>query len=152
MRYYMLIIALFSTAVDVAFADAYKWENSNKEVEYSQVPPEDVESTGIATPPPSSTTAPPSSPNTSALTDQQKKERREKAIREATDEVAKEEAEVKAENCKRAQKALHDLQLKPRIKFIDQEGNTTMLTPEQREEEIRKAQEGINTNCPPAPK
>lgn len=123
-------------------ADAYKSENSEG-VEYTQVPPEGRPAMSIAPPPP----PPPASSNAVTTKQENATEQTMSKQEKALQAVTKEEADIKAKNCDQFKKYLADLESKPRIRLIDAEGQVTMLTEEQRNAEIKKAQDGISQNC-----
>jgi hypothetical protein len=126
------------TLVGTAFASAYKSENSNKEVEYSQLPPDNENAVKIElpSPAPSSTST---TQNAKKLLDQpQKEEKKDKIMTQQ---------EAAAHNCQEFKTYLNNLQATEKIKLIDPQGNAVLLTQEQRAAEIEKANEGIKKYC-----
>lgn len=141
-------LSILSFAVSSgAFASAYKTENSDKQVEYSQMPPDNAQATEIPPPPPPSSSAQSEQTGAQQLIDQQQKkeimDKREKALNDAKEE----EEKAMAHNCEQFRTYLSNLESKERIKLIDPQGNAVLLSQEQRAAEIAKANEGINTYC-----
>lgn len=132
---------------NAALASAYKWENNDKQVEYSQMPPDNAQVTEIPPPPAPASSAQTEQAGAQQLIDQQQKQevtdKREKALNDAKTE----EAKAMAHNCEQFRTYLNNLQSKERIKLIDPQGNAVLLSQEQRNAEIAKAKEGIKTYC-----
>lgn len=138
----MLVLVMSSTA----WASAYKWENSDKQVEYSQMPPDNAQATEIAAPPPPASGST-SQSNAQQLVDQQQKQEATDKVQKALNEAKEEEDKAMAHNCEQFRTYLSNLESKERIKLIDSQGNMVMLTQEQRTAEIDKAHEGIKKYC-----
>lgn len=139
-------ILVLTTATTFAFANAYKWENKNNEVEYSQMPPENQDATVIAAPPTPSSSAQEEKKAADALQDKFKKEDSDNAKNKAKEAIKAEEKRVMDYNCNLAKKYLADLQSKERIKLTTN-GQTVLLSQEQRTEEIKKTEEAVKKYC-----
>jgi hypothetical protein len=135
-----------------AFASAYKWENSDNQVEYSQNPPDHVPATEIPIPPPSSpdvgTTE---QEKVQGMIEQQKSERMNSKQQKALQEAQDENAAAMAKNCEQFQTYLTNLQSKERVKLIQPDGSGILLSQEQRTAEIEKAKAGVAKYCTPEP-
>jgi len=142
----------FIVACSVAFsvnATVYKWTDSNGEIQYSENPPLNVDSTPL-----SIQSAPSSSANeeikryekiNKQFSAMSEKEQAEKAKAEK----AAEEAHLKKINCERAKTHLQSMESQPRIRLENAQGNVTALTTEERDADIKRTKEDIEKYCTP---
>ncbi len=140
-------VIVLATATSFAFANAYKWENKDNQVEYSQVPPPNTEATEITPPPPPSSSAP-----TEIKQMQNLNEKLNKQEEKAAEEKAKQAKEAainkdKQYNCDLAKKHLADMESKARIRLLDNKGGALQMSQEQRAEEIQKTKDAIEQYC-----
>lgn len=141
-------IIVLTTATTLTFANAYKWENKNNQVEYSQVPPENEEATVIPPPPPPPSSAAEESKNIKNIENKFKQADEAAAKQKIKDEKKAAIAHDKNYNCNLAKQHLADIQSKARIKLMDN-GSSVLLSQEQRTEEIQKTEEAIKKYCNP---
>ena len=150
MRVLVIILFLFSALfASTVCATAYKWENKDNQVEYSQVPPQTGAVTPIDAPPPPPSATQSQDSASSLIEGQQKqeiKDKREKALEQAQGE----EASAMAKNCEQFKAYRDNLESKARIKLINADGSAVLLSQEQRAAEIQKAEDGIKTYCQPS--
>ncbi len=138
---------LAAFCASAALADIYKWVDEDGNVHYTSKPPLDdgVEVENIKPLPQFD-----SSGAVDALREKQ-------AIGEAVDtykedtaalkESKKKRAAVRKENCEKLRAKLANVQSRGRIKGVDEEGNITRTTEEERQRRIRDAQEKIKIWC-----
>lgn len=140
----LLLLCLTSS---IATATAYRWTDENGQIIYSQQPPTNQNTTQIKAPPPAASSAPAEKTSAQKLIDAEKASEvkaNEQQQAAAIDNIT---AEEKYENCLKARQQLANLQLKNRIKMIGPDGQATMLSEQQKLEEIAKTREAIKAYC-----
>lgn len=127
------------------FAAMYKWVDEDGITHYTQQPPPDgIEAETIKPPPKVDTgTAAPQPGSQNVLTDERKEE--QEKTKETETDTALNEAEM-AEKCRQAKARLKSFE-RPRISVVDEKGNYTRLSEEQREAELAKSKEYVKEFC-----
>ena len=170
-----LLVAI-SLALCVALpasAQMYKWVDSNGKVHYSdKPPPSNIKTEKLRAPPPAPATSVPmpsetkgspkqdaakggakqdaakGGPKTPAEQEQAFRKRQMDAAKAQEDEAKKlSQARDKAENCRRAQAAVANLQAGGRQMRIDQKGERVFLDEQQIAQETAKAQQEAAAAC-----
>ncbi|MHC8440685.1 MAG: DUF4124 domain-containing protein [Candidatus Eutrophobiaceae bacterium] len=146
MNYTRLIIlsALFGLCSPLG-AVIYKWTSEDGNVNYTQTPPpEGIDAQKIApTPAPAGDPQPIADPITKAQQRNASREQEKAAKEQATD--AAEEAKIRT-SCANARKRLETFQ-NPRIRVNSADGTGKRLGEEERQAELKRAQDYINGNC-----
>ncbi len=140
----LLLLCLTSS---IASANAYRWTDENGQVIYSQQPPPNQNATQIKAPPPPASSAQTEQTSAQKLIDTEKaaeEKAKEQEQAAAIDNITAEEKQV---NCLRARQRLTNLQLRNRIKMIGPDGQATMLSEQQKLEEINETKEAIKAYC-----
>jgi hypothetical protein len=162
MKRLLVAIWLILCLAPPAFAQMYKWVDSEGKVQYSDKPPPSNIKTEKLRNPASATSAPAASegksgakkdavkpgPKTVAEQEQAFKKRQldaAKAQQEAGQKQA--EAREKAENCRRAKAAVTSLQIGGRQMRIDEKGERAFLDDQQVAQEMAKAQQEAAAAC-----
>lgn len=145
--WFQLIIASFLLLPNISNAEAYRYQDENGQTVYTQIPPTNVNATPIKPPPP---------PASSGMDEKAAMEKKINDEKEAAAKTQKEQAlatinamteEEKHENCLKARQQLANLQLRNRVKMIGPDGQATMLSETQKNEEIAKTREAIKAYC-----
>jgi len=132
----------------ISHAKLYKWVDADGNTHYTQSPPPD----GIAT----EDVKLPASVNidteqaTKSFEAQQKKQQElsEENEKEEKEQMRQEErAELKKDNCKKAKAKYDNVYNTGRIRAVDEEGNVTRATEEERQRRIADAQGKIEKWC-----
>lgn len=131
------------------YATAYKWIDANGQTQYSQTPPAQKDVIIINAPPKASSTAEKEIETANNLQKQLQKQDDDAVAAKEKEKKSQAEAKLKAINCERAKTHLTNMESKVRVRLTDAAGNTTQLTPLQREEDIQRTKERIKENCPP---
>ncbi|NKB97406.1 MAG: DUF4124 domain-containing protein [Pseudomonadales bacterium] len=162
------LIALFTTPT--AFADTYRWLDSNGVVNYSERKPRGVPSAQVtvvsdrATKRSSTqnTNAIPvpvvSNPTTSRTSTQPTRsadrENLNPSQQAMLDKLQSAEAQrqaqveqIRMDNCRRSRRVLANLSNTGRIRVVDESGEQLVLSEDDRTQRISEAQQGIATNC-----
>ncbi|MTI64104.1 MAG: DUF4124 domain-containing protein [Methylophaga sp.] len=143
-------LCLVSAALLLSFsvhAQIYKWVDENGQTHYSQQPPESGQAEMIDVPPP-----PPINPDEARdevqelIEQQQAAEQAELEAEQQARQAAEQEA-VREENCRIARENLRSYQNNPGRRIMDQEGNVTRLTEEDRQQKIQEFQEQVDLYC-----
>ena len=132
---------------NAAMAKTYKWVDENGVTQYTATPPPTGDFKAIK---------PPSKPAVDPAKAQgefdkrleafnKRKEETDKAKSEANEQAAK-DAEAK-KNCEQAKKNLNLLQTKVRVRYKEKDGTVRYLTDEEREANLKRAQEAIKSHC-----
>jgi len=148
----LLIVAAGLGFAGACFAanTVFQWTDDNGVVQYTDQPPTDRTYKTIK-----STSAPPSAARAQEALAEQRKQQAEAAT-EAEGKMAFQEEQrkrdelaqqVREENCTSGQSNLKTLTEHSRIRVMGTDGEVRYLTEEERQDEIRKAQEMIDTNC-----
>lgn len=144
--------ALFAAG---ALAQAYKWVDRDGKVRYGDVPPPGVKATPLRPPPPGvgapTASAPPSDAKKDAkpLTPEQAFRKRQEDAEKERDKQAKagQEAQLKRENCTRAQEVLRGLESGDRIARTDTKGERYYLDDAQVAQERARARQSVQEWC-----
>lgn len=152
MNKYFLILALLTSAT--SFAGLNKWVDENGKVHYSdQPPPSGVQAETLRPAPAPATdnasgSTVPAAPKTIAEREAEFR-KAQQAKKEAADKAAKEQAiaETDKANCTAAQQNLRTLQADMRLTELNEKGERSYLSDEQRQQRIAKAQQDISTFC-----
>jgi hypothetical protein len=149
MRHALICLSIITILLTSnAFASAYKWENSDNQVEYSQNPPGSESATEIPIPPPSSPdTGTTEQQKVEKMIGEQKSEAMNAKQQKALQEAQNENAAAMANNCEQFQTYLTNLQSKERVKIINPDGTALLLSEEQRAAEIERAKAGVAKYC-----
>lgn len=142
------IFCLLFTYTGVSYSTIYKWVDEHHQVYYSEKPPPAQHSVTIVTP-----HVPPSSSAVEAQSVAEKLEakfsKEKQAALEEREKAEKKEKEtaLRQANCKQAKATLQTLNMSGRLKYTDANGNTTLLTDEERAIQIERAQAVIKQDC-----
>lgn len=128
----------------VMSAGIYKWEQDGT-VHYGERPPPDVDAVLM-------------NPRTGADTERAQEQLEEQREQLETMDRARElraereaeqaaEADAKRQNCENARTNLSEAQARTRLLMEQDDGELAMMTEEQRQEQIRKAQEMVDKYC-----
>ena len=141
----VIVLALLTLApLPNASAAAYKWVDQNGETHYSQMPPPDANVQVIKTPRSSST---PGTAQQPAATSKQPDTGKPAGDQTPQAKAKVEDAQIRAENCATARRNLEMLQTKSRVNVKDQNGLYHRLTEEERQAQIKDAQQQIDEFC-----
>ena len=136
-----IVVALACAFAAAASAQQYKWTDKNGRVQYGDAPPAGVKATPLRpTPPAPAAAAKPAQPDAAKKAQQAAKDRDKLAQDQQT-------AQVKKENCARAQDYLRNLQSGQRLSGIDSKGERYYLDEAQIAQETAKAQRGVQEWC-----
>lgn len=145
---FMLVIAALAGG---AFAQQYKWVDENGRVRYGDVPPPGVKATALKPPPPGAATPAPDAKNDVAkpLAPEQGFRKRQEELQREREEHAKAEqdAQIKRENCQRAQDMLRTFESGQRIARTDSKGERYYLEDAEISRETAKARESVREWC-----
>lgn len=138
------ILSLFASAT---FAEIYKWSDQNEQINYSQQAPKNLPYTIIEI------RQPPVIDPTIAqkqIDDLIKQQEAEEKVR--LDETTKQESDADKqkrfeENCLIAKDNLLKYQNNPGRRMIDEQGNVTRPTEEERQQKIQESQDNVNKYC-----
>jgi hypothetical protein len=152
MRKAFLLAALLAFAA-AASAQQYKWTDPNGRVQYGDTPPPGVNATQLGPPSAASAPAPdtkaaPKGPLTPAEQEAEFRKRQIDAEKEREKQAhAQQQAEVKRENCARAQEYLRTLESGQRIARTDSKGERYYLEDVQIAQETSGAREDVRKWC-----
>lgn len=141
----VVILTSSFTIPNISYAEMYKWVDEEGNTHYTEKRP----AGNITT----ETIGPPSSVDTDAaqktLSDSTKKadKIRDERIKKS-EELEKEEQELsqKKEKCEKARKAQASYE-RPRVNYVDDEGNRRRGTEEERQLDLAKAKENVKKLC-----
>lgn len=145
----LLLVALLFAAAG-ASAQQYKWVDRNGRVQYGDTPPPGANAQRLRTP--SGSAAPQPAAKSGARTpgdpETEFRKRREAAGKEQEKQAgAEQEAQIKKENCARAQAAARDLQSGQRIVRTDAKGERYFLDDAQVAQEAARARQLVQEWC-----
>jgi hypothetical protein len=148
----LLALSSFLVAAPSALAQQYKWVDRDGKVRYGDVPPPGVNATRMKPPAQGSASAPAAAAKKDAgkpLTPEQAfRKRQEDAAKEReTQAKADQEAQLKRENCDRAQAALRTLESGQRISRTDAKGERVFLDESQVAQETARARQTVSQWC-----
>lgn len=138
------VILLSMTAFN-AQARIYKWVDTDGMTHYTQQPPPaGIEGKTITPPPDVDTEA------ARKRLEQQQEQSQEylKQRQDSAEEQQKKQQEMQAsrEQCQQARTRLHSFQ-NPRVNFVGKDGARRRATEQERERELKKAQDYLDKNC-----
>jgi Domain of unknown function (DUF4124) len=142
----LVVSLLFATA---AAGQQYKWVDKDGKVRYGDVPPPGVNAS-VLRPPATGSAAPAQAKDAAkALPPEQAFRKRQEDVLTEREMQAKAEqdAQVKRENCSRAQDALRTLESGQRISRTDSKGERYFLDDAQIAQETAKARESVGQWC-----
>lgn len=140
----IIIISSLSYSM-MSIAQVYKWTDADGTTHYTQTPPpKDIEAIKIKSPPPVDTE---SANEELRLKKKRLDKTREQRLKHA-EKREKEEQEKKLadQNCQRARARLATYQ-KPRVNLVDEAGNYTKITEEERLSELTKSKDLVDEHC-----
>jgi len=142
-------VLMLAAVAGGAVAQQYKWVDENGKVRYGDVPPAGVQATPLRAPATGSAAPSPEANNARALTPEQEFRKRHEDAQKERDMQAKadQDAQVKRENCSRAQDALRTLESGQRISRTDSKGERYFLDEAQIAQETAKASESVGQWC-----
>jgi hypothetical protein len=148
-----LLLALLILISANAFAAVNKWVDAQGRIHYSDQPPPTSEVKAEALRSTSNTegsagTSAPAAPKTIAEREAELK-KAQQAKQEAADKAAQKQAaeEIKKSNCAAAQQYLRSLQSGVRMMEVGPNGEQSIVTDEQRQQRLEKAQKDVSTHC-----
>ncbi len=145
--WFQWMIATIFLMPNLVNAEAYRYQDENGQTVYTQNPPTNVNATPIKPPPP---------PASSGMNEKAAIEKKIADDKAAEVKAKKDQAladinamteEEKRENCLKARQQLANLQLRNRVKMISPDGQVTMLSEAQKNEEIAKTRAAIKDYC-----
>lgn len=146
MKYFVLIAAVCLTST-AAYAEIYQWKDANGKIVISDKPPMGAtqQQKTFASESPASGTA---APKTTADKDMEFR-KRQKEAQDSAEKSNKEQAAAAAnkESCESARRYLKSLESGERISQTDDKGERYYLEDSQRNQEIAKTRQSIQTNC-----
>ena len=146
LRLSCLAFVLFFFAAN-SYADVYKWIDEDGQVHYSQQPPPGQQAEMIKAPPPPAIDPAKAQQEIDTLIEQQKAD--ELASEDKTIQAGKEQEranQLKA-NCQAAKRNLKAYQDNPGRRLMDDKGNVTRPTEEERQQKIRESQQKVKEFC-----
>jgi hypothetical protein len=143
-----LIIAHFSRPL---FAEVYKWEDADHNINYSETPPNNVDATPMSPPPPPSSSAEQERAALQKLNDNFNKNTEAAINAQKNAAMKNNEAKIRKTNCERAQIHLKNMLYHPRERLTDAQGDTRQLTNEERDKDIEDTKKAIQEFCSEAP-
>ena len=141
--FFALVLAAVAGGV---FAQQYKWVDDNGKVRYGDVPPAGVQATPLRPPPPGAATPAPEVKKDAAKAATSKRQEDVQKEREMQAK-AEQDAQIKRENCVRAQEVLRTLESGQRISRTDSKGERYYLDDAQIAQETAKARESVQQWC-----
>ena len=129
----------------MSMAQIYKWTDADGTTHYSQTPPSnDIETTEIKPPPEVDTE---SANKELRLKKKRLEKSREQRLKKAEKrEKQEQEKKLAQKNCELARERLATYQ-KPRVNLVDDTGNYTKITEEERLTELAKSQDLVDEHC-----
>ena len=148
MKKILLIIASAGFAAG-ALAQQYKWTDESGRVRYGDVPPPGVKVTPLRPPPAAPAPAPAAKEGDKPLSPEAAFRKRQEDAAKERDKQAKadHEAQLKRENCLRAQDALRTLETGQRVARTDTKGERYFLDDAQVAQETARARQSVKEWC-----
>ncbi|MDR0234465.1 MAG: DUF4124 domain-containing protein [Zoogloeaceae bacterium] len=153
-KHFLVAVALvlgIAAAPPVA-AQVYKWKDAEGRTVISDRPrsgggKEDLVIPGVQSTPANDPSAQPAAPTLADKEIEFRKRQQEQRESAAKAEAEKQEADKKAENCKRAQNDLKALESGRRVSVTDESGASIPIDDARRQAEIEKAREYLRSQC-----
>jgi hypothetical protein len=143
--YLLLSVCISFTVAFHAHAAVYKWVDKDGMTHYSQEPPPPGVKGKTMTPPPEvNSDEADQRLKKEEKTLQQYQKQRQKQSKEQQEQQQKTQEQNQA--CAHARLRLKSFQ-RPRVNFVDKDGTRRRATEEQRQRELKKAQDYIDKNC-----
>ena len=130
-----------------ATGEIYKWKDAEGNVHYSSKVPADQQAETVKPPPSADTEAAQKSLQKSRETLQPPEEQNKDNDKKKTAAEREPDPAEKRKRCEAAKKALEQLRTANRLQYINEDGERAYMTPEQRAEREKKAQELMKKNC-----
>jgi hypothetical protein len=155
----VLVCALSFAVAAGAAAQAYRWVDKDGKVRYGDTPPPGTKATPLNVPQGSGANVVPAAPDAAAkgankgpLTpaDQEKEYRKRQAEAQkaaAKSEQEQRDAQVRIDNCNRAQTALRTLESGQRVMITDKQGERYYLNDEEIAKQTAVAQQQVSDWC-----
>jgi len=140
----LLPVLLMPPAAESAEA-VYRWVDDDGVVHYSQQAPRGIDAERVAPGRANTVSMPGAARQSEDAPDPEAERRRE--LDQAAQERLRKVSARRAENCRQARTRFEQLTTHPRIRLTDEEGNTRMLTEEERQSRIERARDAIIANC-----
>jgi len=143
----LLCVITSLVMTETVLAKTYKWVDENGVTQYTATPPPKGDFKTIKAP---------SKPAVDPAKAQGEFDKRLEAFnkrKEETDTAAKEASELAAKNaeakknCEQAKKNLNLLQTKVRVRYTEKDGSTRYLTNDEREANLKRANDAIKSYC-----
>ncbi len=130
---------------NIAHAEMYKWVDENGNTHYTQNPPPPNIVPDIIAPPPSINSEAATKKEMSTI--EKANKLREERIKKAED-TAKEKSELaqKKAQCEKAKKVQASYE-RPRVNYVDDDGNRRRATEEERQADLAKAKDEVKKLC-----
>ena len=143
----LAVIALF--VATAAGAQVYEWKDDRGKTHYSDKPPVGTSAVKKSAAPESS--APSSSPQKTTADRELEFRKRQKEAQENAEKAKKDQAAStdQKDNCENARRALEVLESGERIALRDNQGERYYLDDDQRQQEVAKARQAIQSSCKP---
>lgn len=140
----LFALLIFSSVIQ---AKMYKWVDDDGQTHYSQHAPIGQQADVIKAPPPPAIDPNEAQKQVDDLVEQQSSTQEEIAERRAQEKTQQEEDKKLEEYCASAKHNLQQFQNNPGRRMVDDEGNVTRPTEEERQQKIREFQQGIDDFC-----
>ncbi|MEX2515563.1 MAG: DUF4124 domain-containing protein [Gammaproteobacteria bacterium] len=141
-----ILLAVLSLSASAVSAEIYKWTDEDGVTHYGQKPPAEQAAESFRLPSSVSSQSQPADESEAA--EELKESEDTSGQTEAEKRVNKQkEIQAKKQNCENARKALENLKNRPRIQYINDEGERAFFTDEERQKRINEAQDIANRNC-----
>lgn len=146
LRLSCLAFVLFFFTVN-SYADIYKWIDDNGQVHYSQQLPPGQQADIIKAPPPPAIDPAKAQQEIDTLIEQQKANEQVSEDKTIQSEKEQKRARQIEKNCKAAKQNLKSYQDNPGRRLMDEHGNVTRPTEEERQQKIRESQQKVKEFC-----
>lgn len=145
-RHLCLLTALLF-ASNLVHAQIYKWVDENGQINYTQQPPTSGDAEVVNVPPPPPVDTEQAQQEIDQLIEQQETaEETEAEAQQEAEEAAQKQA-VLEENCRIAQQNYTQYENNPGRRVMDEEGNVTRLSEDERQQKLQELQEQIELYC-----
>ena len=141
----ILLSVLSLSALSVS-AEIYKWTDEDGVTHYGQKPPTEQAAESFRLP--SSVSSQSQSADETETAEELKESEDTPGQTEAEKRVNKQkEIQAKKQNCENARAALQELKNRPRMQYINDDGERAFFTDEERQKKIDEAQDIADRNC-----
>lgn len=145
-RHLCLLTALLF-ASNLVHAQIYKWVDENGQINYTQQPPSSGDAEVVKVPPPPPVDTEQAQQEIDQLIEQQETaEETQAETQQEADEAARQQA-IFEENCRIAQQNYTQYENNPGRRVMDEDGNVTRLSEEERQQKLQELQEQIELYC-----